>query len=107
MRKILVIGIGAGNPDYLTIQAIDALNRADVFFIPDKGAEKAALRELRTAICERFIKRATYRTVGFTMPKRAEAAASIARNNARIVDTAQMERDAAAREAAAILKNKP
>ena len=47
MRKILLIGIGAGNPDYLTIQAVDALNRVDVFFVPDKGAEKAALRRLR------------------------------------------------------------
>lgn len=73
MRKILIIGIGAGNPDYLTVQAIDALNRADVLFIPDKGAEKAALRQLRTEICERFIKNATYRTVPFKIPRRAEA----------------------------------
>ena len=47
MRKILLIGVGAGNPDYLTIQAVDALNRVNVFFVPDKGAEKAALRRLR------------------------------------------------------------
>ncbi|MFZ1109401.1 MAG: precorrin-6A synthase (deacetylating) [Rhodomicrobium sp.] len=71
MRKILVIGIGAGDPDYLTIQAIKALNRVDVFFIPDKGAEKAALRELRTAICERFVERKDYRTIGVDIPKRA------------------------------------
>ena len=40
MRTILVIGIGAGNPDYLTVQAINALNRAEV----DKflGTVKAA-----------------------------------------------------------------
>ena len=73
MRKILIIGIGAGNPDYLTVQAIDALNRAHVFFIPDKGAEKAALRQLRTEICERFIKNTNYRTVPFKIPRRAEA----------------------------------
>ncbi len=71
MRKILVIGIGAGDPDYLTIQAIKALNRVDVFFIPDKGAEKAALRELRTEICERFIEHKNYRMVGVDIPKRA------------------------------------
>ena len=41
MRTILVIGIGAGNPDYLTLQAIKAMNRAEVFFMPDKGEEKA------------------------------------------------------------------
>ena len=56
MRKILLIGIGAGNPDYVTIQAVDALNRVDVFFVPDKGAEKAALRRLREEIRQRFIR---------------------------------------------------
>jgi Tetrapyrrole (Corrin/Porphyrin) Methylases len=71
MRKILIIGIGAGNPDYVTVQAINALNRADVFFIPDKGAEKAALRELRTTICERYIKKTTYRMVDYKIPQRA------------------------------------
>ena len=32
MRTLLVIGIGAGNPEHLTVQAINALNRADVLF---------------------------------------------------------------------------
>lgn len=73
MRKILIIGIGAGNPDYLTVQAIDALNRVDVFFIPDKGTEKAALRELRETILARFIKGTDYKTIGVDMPKRRVA----------------------------------
>ena len=72
MRKIFIIGIGAGNPDYMTVQAIEALNRVDVFFIPDKGAEKAALRKLRTDICARFIKDKSYRFVEVAVPKRAE-----------------------------------
>jgi precorrin-6A synthase len=71
MRKIFVIGIGVGDPDHLTIQAIKALNQVDVFFIPDKGAEKAALRELRTAICERFIEQADYRSIDVEIPQRA------------------------------------
>ncbi|KIZ46497.1 MULTISPECIES: precorrin-6A synthase (deacetylating) [Rhodopseudomonas] len=73
MRKILVIGIGAGDPDFLTIQAVKALNRVDVFFVPDKGAEKAALRNLRSAICERFVERADYRTVAIDVPQRASS----------------------------------
>lgn len=73
MRRILVIGIGAGNPDYLTVQAIAALNQADVFFIPDKGQEKAALRQLRTDILTRFVEGHDYRTVVLRTPKRAEA----------------------------------
>ena len=61
MRRILVIGIGVGDPDHMTMQAIRALNQASVLFIPDKGAEKAALRDIRTAICERFIEKPGYR----------------------------------------------
>ena len=73
MRRIFVIGIGVGDPDHVTIQAIKALNQVDVFFIPDKGTEKAALRDLRTTICERFIENADYRTVDVDIPQRATA----------------------------------
>jgi precorrin-6A synthase len=38
VKKIFIIGIGAGNPEYVTIQAVNALNQVDVFFILDKGA---------------------------------------------------------------------
>jgi precorrin-6A synthase len=70
MRKIFVIGIGVGDPDHMTIRAIKALNQTDVFFIPDKGAEKGALRNLRIAICEQFIEDGGYRTVEFDVPQR-------------------------------------
>lgn len=70
MRKLLIIGVGAGDPDYLTVQAIKAMNRVDVFFIPDKGAEKAELAEARRALCERFIAGKAYRMVGVPMPER-------------------------------------
>lgn len=73
MRNILIIGIGAGNPDHMTVEAIEALNRADVLFIPDKGEEKAALRALRETICARFIRKPGYRTVPVDIPRRAEA----------------------------------
>src|SRR5215469_3860384 len=70
MRKVLVIGIGAGNPDYVTVQAIDALNKVDVFFIMDKGQEKEDLVRLRKEICERHIKNKSYRTVETADPPR-------------------------------------
>lgn len=70
MRKIFVIGIGVGDPDHMTMQAIKALNQTDVFFIPDKGAEKGALRDMRVAICRRFIEDSNYRTVEFNVPQR-------------------------------------
>ncbi len=72
-RKILVIGIGAGNPDYVTIQAVDALNRVNVFFIPNKGIEKDGLARVRREICERFIRDESYRTVEFEVPRRRPA----------------------------------
>jgi precorrin-6A synthase len=72
MRKVLIIGIGAGNPDYVTIQAINALNQVDVFFIPNKGVEKEALQRLRLEICERYIKDRDYRLADFKMPERSK-----------------------------------
>lgn len=71
-RKAIVIGIGAGNPDYLTLQAVEAMNRADVFFIPNKGAEKRELADLRRQMLERHLRR-NYRLVEFDIPARRAA----------------------------------
>lgn len=73
MRRIRIIGIGAGNPEHMTIQAIKALNAVDVVFVPDKGAEKAALRLLREEICRRYIEHDNWRAVPLAVPKRAAA----------------------------------
>lgn len=74
MRKVFIIGIGAGNPDYVTVQAIDALNKVDVFFIIDKGSEKDDLIRLRKDICARYIKDKSYRTVEIADPAREREA---------------------------------
>jgi precorrin-6A synthase len=70
MRKVFVIGIGAGNPDYITVQAINALNAVDAIFIMDKEEEKEDLVRLRKEICERYIKNKAYRTVEVADPPR-------------------------------------
>ena len=70
MKKVFVIGIGAGNPDYVTVQAINALNQVDVFFIIDKGEEKDDLVRLRQEICDRHIKDKSYRIVAAADPPR-------------------------------------
>jgi precorrin-6A synthase len=70
MRKVFVIGIGAGNPDYITVQAINALNEVDVFFVMEKGADKEELVRLRREICERHVKDKSYRTIETTDPPR-------------------------------------
>ena len=46
--RALVIGIGSGNVDHLTREAVAALNRVDLFLVADKGAAKHDLVALRT-----------------------------------------------------------
>jgi precorrin-6A synthase len=70
MKKVFVIGIGAGNPDYVTVQAINALNEVDVFFVMDKGTEKEELVRLRKEICDRYIENKSYRTIEAPDPPR-------------------------------------
>ena len=53
MRTLYVIGIGAGDPDYLTIQAVNAIRQVDVFFVLDKGEAKAELVQLREDLLRR------------------------------------------------------
>lgn len=50
---MLVIGIGAGDPDHLTFQAATAIARTDVFFTIDKGEQKADLAALRRLLLAR------------------------------------------------------
>lgn len=73
-RRIHVIGIGAGDPAYVTAQAIEALNDTQVFFAMDKGSQKDDLVSLRRQICERFIREPGYRFVALADPPRAAAA---------------------------------
>ena len=70
-RRIMVIGIGAGNPEHVTVQAITAMNRVSVFFIPNKGTEKASLARIRQEICGRYIESGDYRFIDFDVPERS------------------------------------
>jgi precorrin-6A synthase len=70
MTQLLLIGIGTGNPEHLTLQAIRALNRADLVLIPRKGADKADLADLRRAICAEVITNPATRLVEFDLPVR-------------------------------------
>lgn len=74
VRKIHVIGIGAGDPDQLTLQAVKALRSTDVFFILDKGEVKSDLVQLRRDILDAHIPEGTYRLVEARDPERDRAA---------------------------------
>jgi len=75
VRHLLLIGIGTGNPDHVTVQAVAALNRAEVFFVVDKGEAKAELLALRDEILRRHVRdQGAYRIVEIPDPPRDRAA---------------------------------
>ena len=61
--QALVIGIGSGNPDHLTREAVAALNQVDMFLMADKGAAKHDLISLRAELCRTLITHDHYRFV--------------------------------------------
>jgi precorrin-6A synthase len=73
MRELLVIGIGAGHPDQVTVQAVQAMNRVDVFFLIDKGEAKSGLNAVRDAILDRHV-HSNYRVVEIAEPRRDRSA---------------------------------
>lgn len=69
MRKLYVIGIGAGDPDQVTVQAIKAMRQVEVFFVIGKGAEKQELVDVRTSILTEHLDH-PYRIVELADPPR-------------------------------------
>lgn len=74
MRKLFVIGIGAGNPEHITVQAVRALNEADVVFLIEKPGDRDELVQLRREICDRYIEDDKYRIVSVPDPERDRSA---------------------------------
>lgn len=70
---LTLIGIGTGNPEHLTLQAIRAINRQDLILIPHKGAGKDDLAGLRRAICNEVLTNEGTRIAEFELPVRNEA----------------------------------
>ncbi len=67
---LTLIGIGTGNPEHLTLQAIRAINAQDLILIPQKGAGKADLAELRRTICDEVLTHDKTQIVGVILPIR-------------------------------------
>ena len=74
-RLALSSATGSCDPDQLTVQAVQALNRVDVFFVMDKGPAKTKLRALREEILRRHVKDRTYRVAEAPSPPRDPAPA--------------------------------
>lgn len=71
--QLSLIGIGTGNPDHVTGQAVKAINAADLILLPLKGEDKADLAGLRRAICEAVLTNPATRIVPFDLPVRDPA----------------------------------
>lgn len=59
MIQLTLIGIGTGNPQHLTQQAVDAIRAQDLILIPNKGRDKDDLAGLRRAICTEVLREAS------------------------------------------------
>ncbi|MBO1359988.1 precorrin-6A synthase (deacetylating) [Acetobacter sacchari] len=70
MNELILVGIGTGNPEHLTLQAVRELNAADLILIPRKGEDKADLADLRRMICAQVLTNPAVRLVEFDMPRR-------------------------------------
>lgn len=73
MITLSLIGIGTGNPDHVTTQAVKAMNAADLILIPLKGEDKADLAGLRHAICKACVSNPATRIESFDLPVRDPA----------------------------------
>lgn len=71
MTTLSLIGIGTGNPDHVTGQAIRALNAADLILIPRKGSAKSDLAEVRELILSRVLSQPVP-VAAYDVPTRAE-----------------------------------
>ena len=69
MIQLSLVGIGSGNPDHLTLEAIRVLESADVILLPRKGDEKTELADLRRMIAQDVLKTAP-KVVEFDYPVR-------------------------------------
>lgn len=69
MIEVALIGIGTGNPDHLTAQAVRTMNDADLILLPRKGGAKSDLIDLRRGICAEALTRQV-RIIEFDMPVR-------------------------------------
>jgi precorrin-6A synthase len=74
MRSVLVVGIGAGHPEQITVQAVRALNRAEVVFVIEKGSDSDELVHARREILARYAERQP-RVVVLADPPRDRTAA--------------------------------
>ena len=68
--EVWLIGIGMGRVEHLTLEAVAAINRADLILIPRKGEEKAELAQARRRICDEVLTNPQTVLAEFDLPVR-------------------------------------
>ncbi len=63
MRMVYVVGIGAGNPEHITVEAVRRISEVDVFLFIDKGEQTRDLAQARREIIRRYAGHREYRVV--------------------------------------------
>ncbi|WP_435141471.1 precorrin-6A synthase (deacetylating) [Pseudopelagicola sp. nBUS_19] len=56
MIQLSLVGIGSGNPEHLTLEAIRVLESADLILLPRKGSDKSELADVRRMIARNLLK---------------------------------------------------
>jgi precorrin-6A synthase len=74
MRRVSIVGIGAGGPDDITVAAIKALDASDVLFVIEKPGQRSELSRARREIVARHVT-GSPRIVAVEDPARDRAAA--------------------------------
>lgn len=69
-RRLLLIGIGAGGPDLVTVQAVAAIDAFDVLFVVTKEDRTDDLVAARRAVIDRHRTTGPFRTVELRDPPR-------------------------------------
>ena len=68
---LYLVGIGTGNIEHVTKQAVNILGSSDIIMVPKKGSEKSDLANLRYQICDQLLDSKTPPVFEFDIPKRS------------------------------------
>jgi precorrin-6A synthase len=70
MRELILVGMGAGNPDHLTVEGARAIREADLILLPRKGMDKSDLADLRLRIVATVTEGRSPPVAAFDIPRR-------------------------------------
>ena len=68
---LYLVGIGTGNIEHVTKQAVNIMGSSDIIMVPKKGSEKSDLADLRYQICYQLLGSKTPPVFEFDIPKRS------------------------------------